>query len=182
MQTQAQPKPGERGFQPGCGCCVGPEDDRCCCHFHQDLRRGLRASKCSIHIRATAGHEVRSVPVHRLRARLTMIDDGNAGTGAAIFAEELTSSAVRSRGAKHLPAASRPSAPRSPPCSPSAETGAAFAEIARLEAEIIALAARRGYRLDQITEANYADDGKLASIGCGQTDDGMARFILNFAL
>lgn len=44
-----RPKPGERGFQPGCGCCAGPVEDRCCCHMHQDIPRGLRAHKCSLH-------------------------------------------------------------------------------------------------------------------------------------
>lgn len=44
-----QPKPGERGYQPGCGCCAGPENDRCCCVIHQDIPRGLRAHKCSLH-------------------------------------------------------------------------------------------------------------------------------------
>lgn len=32
-----------------CGCCRGPENDRCCCHIHQDISRGLRAHKCSRH-------------------------------------------------------------------------------------------------------------------------------------
>lgn len=32
-----------------CGCCVGPADDRCCCHFHQDMRRGIVPKKCSRH-------------------------------------------------------------------------------------------------------------------------------------
>lgn len=45
----AKPLPGQRGFQPGCGCCSGPVEDRCCCHIHQDIPRGLRAHKCSIH-------------------------------------------------------------------------------------------------------------------------------------
>lgn len=49
MQTPDTPKPGQRGFQPGCGCCVGPESDRCCCHIHQDAPRGLMPRKCSIH-------------------------------------------------------------------------------------------------------------------------------------
>lgn len=43
----------ERGRQIGCGCCVGPEYDRCCCHIHQDITRGLWAHKCSMHRRAT---------------------------------------------------------------------------------------------------------------------------------
>ena len=46
---QAAIKPGERGFQPGCGCCAGPVEDRCCCHIHQDIPHGLRAHKCSMH-------------------------------------------------------------------------------------------------------------------------------------
>lgn len=33
----------------GCGCCKGPEKDRCCCHMHQDISRGLRAKICSRH-------------------------------------------------------------------------------------------------------------------------------------
>jgi hypothetical protein len=32
-----------------CGCCRGPAEDRCCCHIHQDIPRGLRAHKCSRH-------------------------------------------------------------------------------------------------------------------------------------
>lgn len=32
-----------------CGCCRGPVEDRCCCHMHQDITRGLRAHKCSLH-------------------------------------------------------------------------------------------------------------------------------------
>lgn len=43
------PSYGERGFQPGCGCCAGPEHDRCTCHIHQDIRMGRRAGKCSLH-------------------------------------------------------------------------------------------------------------------------------------
>lgn len=44
-----RPAPGERGFQPGCGCCCGPEDDRCICWMHQDAPRGLRPKRCSLH-------------------------------------------------------------------------------------------------------------------------------------
>lgn len=43
------PQPGERGFQPGCGCCAGPVDDRCVCWMHQDISRGVRATQCSRH-------------------------------------------------------------------------------------------------------------------------------------
>lgn len=43
------PSYGERGFQLGCGCCVGPEHDRCTCHIHQDISMGLRARTCSLH-------------------------------------------------------------------------------------------------------------------------------------
>lgn len=32
-----------------CGCCRGPEEDRCCCPIHQDTPRGLRPHKCSRH-------------------------------------------------------------------------------------------------------------------------------------
>lgn len=39
----------ERGRLISCGCCVGPVEDRCCCHFHQDISRGLVAHKCSMH-------------------------------------------------------------------------------------------------------------------------------------
>jgi hypothetical protein len=31
-----------------CGCCRGPDNDRCC-HIHQDVSRGLWAHKCSRH-------------------------------------------------------------------------------------------------------------------------------------
>jgi hypothetical protein len=41
--------PGQRGFQPGCGCCAGPVEDRCCCHFHCDIPMGLLPHKCSLH-------------------------------------------------------------------------------------------------------------------------------------
>ena len=51
--THIDIRPGERGFQPGCGCCVGPEDDRCICHFHQDVPRGRPVHKCSLHSQAT---------------------------------------------------------------------------------------------------------------------------------
>lgn len=40
-----------RGRKIGCGCCVGPENDRCCCHMHQDIRLGLPAKICSFHCR-----------------------------------------------------------------------------------------------------------------------------------
>lgn len=39
----------KRGTKIGCGCCVGPEEDRCCCQFHQDATRGLTPHKCSLH-------------------------------------------------------------------------------------------------------------------------------------
>lgn len=42
-------KPGERGYQLTCGCCAGPENDRCCCHIHQDIPRGIWVKKCSLH-------------------------------------------------------------------------------------------------------------------------------------
>lgn len=51
-----------------------------------------------------------------------------------------------------------------------------------LEARAIELAAKRGYRADQITSVHHDDNGDLASVGVGQTEDGMARFVLNFAL
>lgn len=38
-------KPGERGYQLTCGCCAGPENDRCCCHIHQDIPRGIWVKK-----------------------------------------------------------------------------------------------------------------------------------------
>lgn len=46
----ASPNSGERGFEPGCGCCSGPEADRCCCSIHQDVSRGLLPHKCSLHM------------------------------------------------------------------------------------------------------------------------------------
>jgi len=49
LAKSTKPKQGERGFQPGCGCCVGPEDDRCVCHIHQDVRIGRPPRKCSLH-------------------------------------------------------------------------------------------------------------------------------------
>lgn len=44
----------EMGYLPlhekvGCGCCRGPETDRCCCQMHQDIPRDLRAHACSEH-------------------------------------------------------------------------------------------------------------------------------------
>ena len=61
-----------RGEQIGCGCCRGPENDRCCCHIHQDIPRGLRAHKCSIHNgEATCSQPGAHVPEH---------DNGNAQT------------------------------------------------------------------------------------------------------
>ena len=32
-----------------CGCCRGPEHDRCCCHIHQDRPRGVIPKTCSVH-------------------------------------------------------------------------------------------------------------------------------------
>jgi hypothetical protein len=33
-----------------CGCCRShDENDRCTCHIHQDIPRGLRAKVCSFH-------------------------------------------------------------------------------------------------------------------------------------
>ena len=33
-----------------CGCCRShDENDRCTCHVHQDISRGLRAKACSYH-------------------------------------------------------------------------------------------------------------------------------------
>ena len=47
----------KRGDQLTCGCCAGPEEDRCCCHIHQDIPRGLRAHKCSLHSDAQQHNE-----------------------------------------------------------------------------------------------------------------------------
>lgn len=33
----------------GCGCCKGPEYDRCICHMHQDITRGRPARTCLCH-------------------------------------------------------------------------------------------------------------------------------------
>lgn len=49
LEEAEKAKPGDRGYQAGCGCCSGPVHDRCCCHMHQDIPRGLRAHKCSLH-------------------------------------------------------------------------------------------------------------------------------------
>lgn len=56
-----------RGELIGCGCCRGPKDDRCCCWMHQDVPRGLKAHKCSIHRtteRATRSQPGAHVPEH----------------------------------------------------------------------------------------------------------------------
>ena len=37
------------GDGPGCGCCRGPEGDRCICHIHQDISRGRPARTCTQH-------------------------------------------------------------------------------------------------------------------------------------
>ena len=38
-----------RGYRLSCGCCVGPEEDRCCCWNHQDRPRGILPKKCTLH-------------------------------------------------------------------------------------------------------------------------------------
>jgi hypothetical protein len=38
-----------RGEKVACGCCRGPESDRCCCWIHQDRPHGLLPHKCSLH-------------------------------------------------------------------------------------------------------------------------------------
>lgn len=45
-----------RGELIGCGCCRGPESDRCCCHIHQDAPRGLLPHKCSLHREPSGEH------------------------------------------------------------------------------------------------------------------------------
>jgi hypothetical protein len=32
-----------------CGCCRGPESDRCCCWNHMDIQRGIKPKVCSRH-------------------------------------------------------------------------------------------------------------------------------------
>jgi hypothetical protein len=32
-----------------CGCCRGPESDRCCCWNHMDIPRGIQPKVCSRH-------------------------------------------------------------------------------------------------------------------------------------
>lgn len=50
MTTQTQTRhTGAETTVISCGCCRGPAEDRCCCHMHQDIQRGLRAHKCSLH-------------------------------------------------------------------------------------------------------------------------------------
>jgi hypothetical protein len=48
----------ERGEMISCGCCRGPEDDRCCCHIHQDISMGRPAKKCSLHTDLQAAREL----------------------------------------------------------------------------------------------------------------------------
>jgi hypothetical protein len=38
-----------RGEKLSCGCCRGPENDRCICWMHQDVPWGLVPHKCSLH-------------------------------------------------------------------------------------------------------------------------------------
>jgi len=45
-----------------------------------------------------------------------------------------------------------------------------------------ALVVRHGYTDKDITEINFTDSGEIASVGVGADDDGMARYVLNFAL
>lgn len=45
LVDQAEGKP----RRISCGCCAGPEEDRCTCHMHQDRPRGRPARVCSSH-------------------------------------------------------------------------------------------------------------------------------------
>lgn len=51
-----------------------------------------------------------------------------------------------------------------------------------IRTEAAALAASKGYPVDQITKINLAADGSLASIELGIDADGFGIFVLNFAL
>lgn len=63
-----------------------------------------------------------------------------------------------------------------------AETGEQCAHICKLEAQALALVARHGIRLIKPQDVELTPGGELASVYVGQDDDGMARYILNFAL
>jgi hypothetical protein len=68
-----------------------------------------------------------------------------------------------------------------------AEDGAAWAEICRLDAILITatkLATDKGYSADDVTNIHlkWDDRCEVSSVELGQDDDGMCRMILNFAL
>ena len=56
------------------------------------------------------------------------------------------------------------------------------AAVVALAQQASALAQSRGYHGTQVTEIILTPDGALASIRVGQDADGMARYVLNFAL
>lgn len=55
-------------------------------------------------------------------------------------------------------------------------------EVGRFEAAAIALAARAGYAASSISEINISDAGEVTSVMVGRTEDGMARYVLGFAI
>jgi hypothetical protein len=67
-----------------CGCCRGPESDRCVCHNHQDVPRGRRTAKCSRHAPTVPNHEthqdIESADFARLNPAASLLQglDGRA--------------------------------------------------------------------------------------------------------
>lgn len=61
----------------GCGCCRGPESDRCCCWMHQDAPRGILPKTCSRHRPAVEGVVIDA----RGPASYTVITEGVEMTG-----------------------------------------------------------------------------------------------------
>lgn len=55
-------------------------------------------------------------------------------------------------------------------------------QIERLALEAAALVTRAGHDTKEITSIHTTADGKLGSVGVGVDKDGMAIFVLNFAL
>lgn len=53
---------------------------------------------------------------------------------------------------------------------------------AEIKSQAVALIAKRGYGADQVKDIELDANGNLASVFVGCDDDGMARYVLNFAL
>jgi hypothetical protein len=82
-----------------CGCCAGPEDDRCCCAAHQDVGARKLRRKCYGHGRKNVtvtgvkpgdvlpyyGHRevLRTEPSSNNATRIYYVDAGKEGRGDA---------------------------------------------------------------------------------------------------